>query len=144
MALNINKVMLAGNLTRDPQLKFTANEKCVANFGLAINKKWRGGDGETKEETTFIDVECWGRTAELVGQYLTKGRNCFIEGSIKLDQWEAQDGTKRSKLSVRAETVQFIGNLGEGQQSAPKQAPAAAGGPSVPPSADLGDDEPPF
>ncbi|MEK7414617.1 MAG: single-stranded DNA-binding protein, partial [Planctomycetota bacterium] len=81
---NINRVLLAGNLTRDPQVRFLANEQAVVNFGIAVNRNFKGADGSKKEEVTFVDVEAWGRTAELVGQYLTKGRPCFIEGRLKL------------------------------------------------------------
>jgi len=86
MSLNLNKVILAGNLTRDPQVRFFANERAVADFGLAVNRKFKTNDGQQKEEVTFVDIECWGRTAELVGQYLTKGRPAYIEGRLKLDQ----------------------------------------------------------
>ncbi len=109
MALMLNSVNVAGNLTRDPQVRFFNDDKCVCDFGLAINRKYRGGDGEMKEEVTFVDVECWNKQAELVGQYLTKGRNCLVEGSLKLDQWEDKDGNKRSKIKISAQRVHFIG-----------------------------------
>jgi len=109
MPLSINKVMLAGNLTRCPEVKFLANEQAVCNFGLAINRKYKGRDGEQKEETTFVEVTCWGRTAELCGQYLDKGRNVHVEGRLKLDTWEDKNGgAQRSKLGVVAEQVNFI------------------------------------
>jgi single-strand DNA-binding protein len=110
MSLNVNTVILAGHLTRDPQLRSVGNEKTVASFGLAINRRFKAGDGETKEEVTFVDVECWGRTAEVVGQYCAKGAPLYIEGRLKLDTWEDKDGTKRSKLKVVADTVQLMGN----------------------------------
>lgn len=119
MPLMLNSVHVAGNLTRDPEVRFFADEKCVANFGLAINRKYTSGSGEKKEETTFLDVECWGRQAELVGQYLTKGRNCMIEGSLKLDQWEDKEGNKRSKIKVSAQRVHFIGAPQEKAPEAP-------------------------
>ncbi len=147
MPLFVNRVMLAGNLTRDPQVRFFANERAVADFGLAINRRYRGQDGEQKEETTFVDIECWGRTAELVGQYLTKGRNCFVEGNLKFDQWEDRDGNKRSKLKVVAQQVNFIDgpSRGGGGDRAPGPSADTDGPqPSAPPPADLGDDEPPF
>lgn len=157
MALMLNNVQLAGNLTRDPQVRFLANEKAVADFGIAINRKYRGNDGEMKEETTFVDVETWGRQAELVGQYLVKGRNCLVEGSLKLDQWEDKEtGGKRSKMKVVAMRVHFIGGNndrgnnegGEGAQnrgSYNESRTAAAPAPAAPsaPSAPI-DDEPPF
>ncbi len=165
MAANINRVLLAGNLTRDPQVKFLANERAVANFGLAINRRYKSADGQLKEETTFVDVEAWGRTAELVGQYLVKGRAAFIEGYLKLDSWDDKDGQKRSKLKVVADNVQFLdsGNRGEGraaaggasdapggsgasngdQDSAPARPAAAPVRPSAPAGGSV-DDEPPF
>jgi len=152
---NINRVFLAGNLTRDPQVRFLANEKAVAEFGLAINRKFKAGDGSLKEETTFVDIEVWGRTAELCSQYLTKGRGCFVEGRLKLDTWEdKKDGSKRSKLRVVADNVQFLGGApgrGEGAPAsdggeAEGDAPAAPARPSRPasPAPAAGDDEPPF
>jgi len=148
MAVTVNRVILAGNLTRDPQVKFLANEKAVANFVLAVNNRFKAADGTMKEDTVFVDIEAWGRTAELVGQYLTKGRACLIEGRLKLDSWE-KDGQKQSKLRVVADSVQFLdsGNRGErpqtGGDSAPTaDAPPAARAPSAP--APAVDDEPPF
>lgn len=153
---NINRVFLAGNLTRDPQVRFLANEKAVAEFGLAINRKFKAGDGSLKEEVTFVDIEVWGRTAELCSQYLTKGRGCFIEGRLKLDTWEdKKDGSKRSKLRVVADNVQFLdGGKGRGEGApagdaggdADGDAPAAPARPSRPaaPAPAAGDDEPPF
>ncbi len=158
MALNYNRVLLAGNLTRDPQVRFFANERAVANFGLAVNRRFKAADGTQQEETTFVDVEAWGRTAELVGQYLTKGRGAFIEGRLKLDSWDDKDGQKRQKLKVVADTVQFLdaprkpgdpagqpaGDAGDYAGAPPassaQSAPARAA--SAPPPA--GDDEPPF
>jgi single-strand DNA-binding protein len=119
MSMNLNKVMLAGNLTRDPQVRFLANERAVADFGLAMNQRWKDKQtGDLKEEATFVDVECWGKTAELVGQYLTKGRACYIEGHLKLDQWDDKEsGKKRSKLKIVADSVQFLGGKGAGDGS---------------------------
>ena len=101
MAVNYNKVIIAGNLTRDPEVRSLSNDSAVANLGLAVNRRFRDRGGEYQEETTFVDVECWGRTAELVGQYLTKGRACLVEGRLKLDQWEDKEGNRRSKSSLR-------------------------------------------
>lgn len=150
---NINRVILAGNLTRDPQVRFLANEQAVANFGLAINRKFKGSDGSLKEETTFVDVEAWGRQAELVGQYLTKGRGCLVEGRLKLDSWEDKEGKKQSKLRVVAENVQFLdsrprqggGDAPAGDEPASDAAPSQPSRPSRPaPSSAPADDEPPF
>ncbi|CAB5079720.1 Ssb Single-stranded DNA-binding protein [uncultured Caudovirales phage] len=147
MSFAFNKVIIGGNLTRDPQVKFTSKETAVANFGLAINARYKASDGTMKEDVTFVDVEAWGRTAELCGQYLTKGRAVLVEGRLKLDTWE-KDGQKHSKMRVRADTVQFIG--GGEKRDDPRSdphpgnpdAPAErAKGTTPPPPAD---DEPPF
>ena len=127
MALMLNTVQVAGNLTRDPQVRFFANEKAVADFGLAINRKYRGGDGEMKEETTFVDVECWGRQAELCGQYLTKGRNCLVEGSLKLESWEDKQGNKRSKIKISAQRVHFLGGNQDNKPPAKEHQDLATG-----------------
>ena len=112
---NLNKVFLIGNLTRDIELRYTPGGTAVANFGLATNRRWRDKkSGDNREEATFIDVEAWARTAELCHQYLSKGSPVFLEGRLKLDQWESKDGQKRSKLRVVAESVQFLSGRGEG------------------------------
>ncbi len=109
MAGNLNKVLLMGNLTRDVEIRHTSGNSAVGNFGLAVNRRFKTQSGEQREETTFIDCEAWGRTAEVMGQYLSKGRPVFIEGRLKLDQWEDKNGGgKRSKLSVVVESFQFI------------------------------------
>lgn len=105
---SLNKVMLIGNLTRDPELRHIQNGNAVASFGMAINRRWKRQDGTAQEDTVFVDVTCWGSTADLVQRYLTKGRRVFVEGRLKLDQWTAQDGGKRSKLVVVADGVQFL------------------------------------
>src|SRR5215217_7238771 len=98
---SLNKVMLIGNLTRDPEIKYTPKGTAVAEVGLAVNRVWSTEQGEKREETTFVDVELWGRTAELAGEYLKKGSPVFIEGRLKLDTWEdKQSGQKRSKMRV--------------------------------------------
>ncbi len=115
MAGNFNKVLLMGNLTRDIELKHTSNNNAVGNFGIATNRKWKSADGEWREETTFVDCEVWGRTAETMSKYLRKGRPVFIEGRLKLDTWEDKnDGSKRSKLRVVVENFQFIDSGGGG------------------------------
>lgn len=122
MSLNLNHVTIAGNLTRDPEVRFLSNEQAVCNFGLAVNRRWKDKAGESKEEVTFIDCEAWGRTAELVAQYLKKGSPAYIEGRLKLDQWEDKDGKKQQKLRVVAESVQFLGSKGD-QPAAERPAP---------------------
>lgn len=105
---NLNKVMLMGNLTRDPELRYTPSNTPVANIGLAVNRRWRNQQGEQQEETTFVDCEAWGRTAEILSQYLKKGRPVYLEGRLRLDQWQDQQGQNRSKLKVVVESFQFI------------------------------------
>lgn len=107
---NFNKVILVGNLTRDPELRYTPKGTAVAKFGLAINRTWRSETGEVKEEVTFIDIDVFGKTAENVSQYMRKGSPLMVEGRLRLDTWEdKQTQQKRSKLGVVAETVQFLG-----------------------------------
>jgi single-strand DNA-binding protein len=109
MAASLNKVLLMGNLTRDPEVKYTPKGTAVCDLGLAINDSYKAQDGTIKETVTYVDIEVWGRTAENCKQYLTKGRPVFVEGQLRLDQWE-QDGQKRSKMKVRAISVQFLGS----------------------------------
>ncbi len=111
---DMNKVFLLGNLTRDPELRYMPSGSPVANFGLATNRVYTGQDGQKKEDATFIDIEAFARTAELCSQYLSKGRQVLIEGRLKFRTWEGQDGQKRSKLSVVAERVTFLGGRGGG------------------------------
>src|SRR5215469_5974790 len=112
---NFNKVILMGNLTRDPELRYTPKGMAIAKIGIAVNRSWRNEAGETKEEVTFVDVEAFGRTAENIGQYFKKGRTIFIEGRLKFDQWDdKQTGQKRSKLRVVLETFQFMDSKGAG------------------------------
>ena len=111
---NFNKVLLVGNLTRDPELKHTPSNQAVATIGLAVNRQYTTKDGEKREEPTFVDCEAWGRTAEVVSQYLSKGRPVLVEGRLKLDQWQDKDGNNRSKLRVVIENFQFLGGRGEG------------------------------
>jgi single-strand DNA-binding protein len=130
---NFNKVMLMGNLTRDIEIKFLPQgNQAVGNFGIAMNRKFKTASGEEREETTFVDCEVWGRTAEIMKQYLSKGRPVFIEGRLKLDQWEDKEGKKQSKLRVVVENFQFIGSPaggsggGEGRGGESRQARGGA------------------
>lgn len=110
-----NKVILMGNLTRDPELRYTSNGKATARLGLAVNRTWRTETGETKEEVTFVDVDAWGKQAETIAQYMKKGRPIFIEGRLKLDSWDdKQTGQKKFKMGVVLENFQFLGE-GQGQ-----------------------------
>src|SRR6516165_2392329 len=146
---NLNRVLLIGNLTRDPEVRYTPKGTAVADIGLAVNRVYSAEDGEKKEETTFVDVTLWGRQAEVAGQYLKKGRPVFIEGRLQLDSWDdKQTGQKRSRLRVIAENLQFLGSRGEGEpagtgaSSAPRRsAPAPAPRPNPPRDPDL-DTEP--
>lgn len=108
MVSGFNKVLLMGNLTRDPELRHTSGNQAVVTLGLAVNRQWRDQAGEMREEVTFVDCEAWGRTAETLSKYLTKGRPVFIEGRLKLDQWENKEGQKQSKLRVVVENFRFI------------------------------------
>lgn len=111
---SFNRVILMGNLTRDPELRHTANDSAVANIGLAVNRRYRTKDGDTKEEVTFVDCEAWGRTAEVIGQYCSKGKPLLVEGRLKLDEWTDQGGQKRKQLRVVIENFQFVPREGGG------------------------------
>ena len=112
---NFNKVILMGNLTRDPEVKYTSSGTAIAKLGMAINRYWRNQDGQQQEETTFVDVDAFGRQAETIGQYLKKGRPIMVEGRLKLDQWDdKQTGQKRSKMGIVLENFQFLDSRGEG------------------------------
>jgi single-strand DNA-binding protein len=116
---NLNKVMLIGNLTRDPELRHTPKGSAVADLGLAVNRKVQDGNGGWKDETTFVDVTVWGSSAENAQKYLTKGRGVFIEGRLQMDVWDDKTtGQKRSKLKVVADNLQF---LPDGKGGAPRQ-----------------------
>jgi single-strand DNA-binding protein len=113
-----NRVILLGNLTRDPEMRYIPSGTAVTNFGLAMNERYTDRQtGEQKENTCFVDVEAWGRQAEVANEYLSKGRPVFIEGSLKFDSWEADDGSKRNKLSVRAFRIQLIGGRRDGDET---------------------------
>jgi single-strand DNA-binding protein len=163
MASGFNKVMLIGNLTRDIEIRFTPGNTAVGNFGLAVNRTWRTPEGEKKEEVSFIDCEVWGKQAEIMKQYLGKGRAVFVEGRLKLDTWKDKtDGSNRSKLKVVVEEFRFIdskpGGAGGGgpaggheagpdeydqspRPATPNRGRGAAAAPSAPP---MGDEDIPF
>jgi single-strand DNA-binding protein len=130
---SFNKVILMGNLTRDPELRYTPKGTAIARLGIAVNRKWKTETGELKEEVTFVDVDAFGKTAETIGQYLKKGRPIFIEGRLRYDTWEdKQTNQKKSKLGVVLETFQFVdsgGNRSEGGAPAPSR-PAATSTPA--------------
>ncbi len=106
-----------GNLTRDPELRVTPKGTSVCQFGLAVNRVFRLENGDTQEETTFVDVEAWGRQAETISKYVTKGNPLFVEGRLKLDSWENKEGEKRSKMKVVLENMQLIGGRGGSGES---------------------------
>ena len=143
-----NKVLLMGRLTRDVELKYTPSNMAVANIGLAVGRRYKTKDGEQLEETTFVDCEAWSRTAELMNQYLSKGRPVFIEGRLKLDQWQDKDGSNRSKLKIVIENFQFIDSRpsshddGNGHSQASAKAGATASGGTV--HEPIGEDDIPF
>ncbi len=106
---NLNRVFLMGNLTRDPELRYTPNGTAVSNLRIAVNRRFRTQSGEVKEETAFVTVVAWGKQAETCTQFLAKGRPIFVEGRLQTRSWETQDGQKRNVLEVRASRVQFLG-----------------------------------
>lgn len=119
MAASLNKVFLMGNLTRDPELRYIPSGTAVANFTVAVNRPYKDGSGEKKEEVSFIRVVVWGKMAEVCGEYLTKGRPVMVEGRLKSRTWEGQDGQKKSALDVVAVSVQFLGARGDKTQEGP-------------------------
>jgi len=120
-----NKVMLIGNLTRDPEMKYTPKGTAVAEIGLAVNRSYTAENGERREETTFVDVTLWGRVAEIVGEYCKKGRPLFVEGRLQLDTWDDKaTGQKRSKLKVVGENIQLLG----GREGGPGGGGGSGGG----------------
>ena len=146
-----NKVLLMGNLTRDPEVRYTPKGTAIATLGLAVNRRWTTETGEQKEEVTFVDVEVWGRQAETVGQYLSKGKPIFVEGRLRLDSWEDKEsGQKKSKLKVVCERFQFVG-APSGRQEFKDQPPSDEGArpsgrdarPAPPPPPDRAEPEPP-
>lgn len=122
---SFNKVILVGNVTRDPELRYISSGTAVTDIGLAVNDRRKNAQGEWVEETTFVDVTLWGRTAEVAGEYVSKGSPLLIEGRLKLDQWE-KDGKKNSKLRVVCDRMQLLGSRG-GDGSRPKPPVAAPG-----------------
>jgi len=139
MASSLNKVMLMGNITRDVEVKFTNSQQAVATIGIAVNRRWKTPDGEQREETTFVDCDAWGKTAELIGKFFSKGRPIMIEGRLKMDTWQDKEsGQNRSKLKVVIEDFYFVdskpggggpgGGGGEFDDAAPRQKSGGYGG----------------
>ena len=159
----LNKVFLIGNLTRDPELRVTPKGTAICTFGIAVNRQFKDESGATRDETTFVDIEAWGKQGELVSKYLTKGSLAMVEGRLKLDQWEDKtSGQKRSKIKVVLDNVQFLstrggaggGGPGGGAASAPgdgidqttpeRHSPPPRSGAAKPPAAENLDEDVPF
>ena len=137
---SFNKVILMGNLTRDPETRVTATGLTICKLGLATSRSFTTKDGERREETTFVDIDAFGKQAEVITKYFRKGKPILIEGRLKLDQWESNEGQKRSKMSVVMETFQFVGNRddndstnnsGAYEQSSPPKRQAAVEEPAA-------------
>lgn len=146
---SFNKVILLGNLTRDPEVRYTPKGSAVADLGLAVNRQYTLENGEKREEVTFVDVTFWGRTAEVAGEYLKKGRPVFVEGRLQLDSWDdKQSGQKRSRLKVIGETMQMLGSRGGGSDEGDHPPRQASSRPVPPPRSpapsEPDDDEIPF
>ena len=146
-----NKVILAGNLARDIEIRYLQSGTAVASTAIAVNRKFKASDGTTKDETMFIDITFWGRTAEIANQYLKKGSQVLVEGRLTLEQWDT-DGSKRSKHTVAVETLQMLGGkeASQGNNNSSYSAPSAAAKPAPQeqpqsiPEIDINDDEIPF
>ena len=151
---SFNKVILLGNLTRDPEVRYTPKGSAVTDIGLAVNRVYTPEGGEKREEVTFIDITLWGRTAEIAGEYLKKGRPVLIEGRLQLDTWDdKQSGQKRSKLKVIGESMQLLGGKpgmggGEGEEASAGGSRFGGGSKTPPPArpspSEPDDDEIPF
>ncbi|HXY60199.1 MAG TPA: single-stranded DNA-binding protein [Chthoniobacterales bacterium] len=149
---SFNKVILLGNLTRDPEVRYTPKGSAVCDLGIAVNRQYTLDSGEKREEVTFVDVVLWSRLAEIAGEYLKKGRPVFIEGRLQLDTWDdKQSGQKRSKLRVIGETMQLLGGRppgagggSEGGEEARASRGKATSPPPKPAAAEPDDDEIPF
>lgn len=121
---SFNRVILVGNLTRDPELRYIPSGTAVTEIGLAVNDRRKAANGEWVEDTTFVDITLWGRTAEIATEYLSKGSSVLIEGRLKFDTWQDKDGQKRSKLRVIGERMQMLGTKGQGGGKPAARAPA--------------------
>jgi len=135
MANGYNKVILMGNLTRDPEMRYTPGGTPVTEFGLAVNRRYTTKDGQQKEEVAFVDITAWGKQAEVIHQYMKKGRRIFLEGRLVFDSWTSSDGQKRSKLRVRLDNFVFLGSRQDAGESQ-EPLPAAGSESQVPPDED--------
>ncbi len=123
---SLNKVLLIGNLTRDPEVRMLPSGRSVCKFGLAMNRNFKDAEGNRREETTFVDVESFGPRGEALARFFTKGKPIFVEGRLKLDQWESQTGEKRSRLLVELDNWEFVGSRQDSYESQPHQQSQAA------------------
>jgi len=135
--MNYNRIILAGNVTRDPEMSYLPSQTALTQFGLAVNRKWKSKEGDAREEVMFCDCKSFGKTAELINQYVKKGSPLLVEGRLAFEQWEGKDGTKRSKHVVMVDAMQFLGKS-DGQSDGPRESGRAA-----PPKAAQQDDFPP-
>ena len=141
---NYNKVLLIGNLTRDPQLSYLPSQTAVVEFGLAVNRRWKGKDGSNRESTCFIDCRAFGAPAETLNKYMNKGGSLFVEGRLDFDSWTAQDGTKRSKHRVTVDNFQFLGGPRQGGAASAGQDKGQSQVPAEPEQTGATDDDIPF
>lgn len=140
---NFNKVLLMGNLTRDPQLSYLPSQTPVVDFGIAVNRKWTSKEGESREETCFIDCRAYSRLAETINKYMSKGRPIFIEGRLVYDTWTAQDGSKRSRHRIHVDNFQFLG-APQGAAAGGERASDSQAEPQAEPSGTQSGDDIPF
>ena len=142
---NFNKILLIGNLTRDPQLSYLPSETAVVDFGLAVNRRWTGQDGSQRNETCFVDCRMFGKRAEVINKYCKKGNPLLVEGRLTFDSWTAQDGTRRSKHRVTVENFEFLGrgaDVRQTEQDDSTETSTSSSGPEV--EKDTGADDIPF
>lgn len=138
--MNYNKVILAGHLTEAPQSRFFDNDKNVCNFTVAVNRKFKKADGTSEEEVCFVDCTAWGKTAEVIGQHMTKGSGIFVEGRLRLDKWQTKEGEKRQRLKVEVERFEFAGSPRGAEQAPDAELPRRVSKPAPAPT----DEDPPF
>ncbi len=142
--MSFNKVILVGNLGRDPELRYTAQGTPVCSFSLATNERFKDRNGETQDRTTWFKVTLWGRQAETASQYLQKGRPVYIEGRLRLEEWTDRDGKARQTLEVHATDMHFIGSGGRGDEPMNERAASATASGPPPAQADITDEDIPF
>jgi single-strand DNA-binding protein len=142
---NLNKVLLLGNVTRDPEVRYTPKGSAVCDLGVAVNRAYTTDSGEKREEVTFVDVTLWGRTAEVASEYLKKGRPVFIEGRLQMDTWDdKQTGQKRTRLRVVADNMQLLGGRPSGGAEAPGESRQTNAPPKKSATSEPDEDEIPF